>query len=220
MDLWQTRTDATAYLQSVRPERLACVIRIFDLLDQCVSEFESAVTADAYARLCGLSLLKIKNLALGSFSLDLDGLGQEAGALMRPMLEYGELLTYFRMFPEGADQTFEDKLPSAGKRAEKIGGIYKQFRDHLNDHAAHSSFSSYSISHLLEPSTLKFKKLQRAVPHVLDANCRDLALILLLVMRQAILSLEPAGSPRFLAICESADTLKLDVLRAFDLENK
>lgn len=220
MDLWQTRTNAIAYLQGEHPERLACGIRIFDLLDQCISEFESGATGNAYARLCGLSLLKLKNLALGSYSLILDGLGQETGALMRPMLEYAELLTYLRMFPEEVDKAFEDKLPKAGKRAEKIGGIYQKYRDHLNDHASHSSFSDYSISHLLEPSTLKFKKLQRMVPNVLDTNYLDLVVILLLVMRQAILSLEPTGSPRFLAICESADTLKLDVLRAFDLENK
>jgi hypothetical protein len=47
-----------------------------------------------------VTLVKAKNLALGSYSLVLDGLGQEAGALMRPMIEYAELLAYFRLHPE------------------------------------------------------------------------------------------------------------------------
>ncbi len=37
------------------------------------------------------------------FSLTLDGLAQEAGALARPFIEYSELLTYFRMLSEAVN---------------------------------------------------------------------------------------------------------------------
>ena len=116
--------------------------------------------------------MKAKNLAQGSLSLVLDGLGQEAGALLRPMIEYTELLTYLRTFPEKADKVAENTLPSAGQRAKAIGGIYKEFREHLNEHAAHSSCSHFALSHLLTPE-FSFRKLQEFVPHVLDANFRD-----------------------------------------------
>ena len=140
-----------------------------------------------YAQICGLTLLKAKHLAVGAYSLILDGLGQEAGALIRPFIEYTELLTYFRKFPEKATHAKEDNLPKAGERARAIDGIYKEFRDHLNSHASHSSYSHYSISHLLEPNTLRFKKLQRAVPEVLEKNVTDFVVQLYLLLLEAVL---------------------------------
>lgn len=219
MDLWATRSEALAFLQSTHPSRLAVVNRIFDLLDQCIDAFEVTSNDNTYARICGLTLLKAKHLAVGSYSLILDGLGQETGALMRPMIEYAELLTYFRMFPESVNRAAENNLPKAGERAKAIGGIYRQFRDHLNAHASHSSFSHYSLSHLLEPSTHKFKKLQRMVPHVLETNVRDLAVQLLLMLREAALALEPVGSPQFVSIAEGTDSLKDSMIHVFGLND-
>ena len=93
-DLWCSRSDALAYLGDKHPSRLAVVERTFELLDDTIDAFETASPRSAYPRICGVTLLKAKNLALGAYSLVLDGLGQEAGALMRPMIEYVELLTY------------------------------------------------------------------------------------------------------------------------------
>jgi hypothetical protein len=219
VDLWATRTQALAYLQLTHPSRLAVVNQTFELIDQCVDAFEVASNESTYARVCGLTLLKAKHLAVGSYSLILDGLGQETGALMRPMIEYAELLTYFRMFPESVEKAAENDLPKAGERAKAIGGIYKKFREHLNIHASHSSFSHYSLLHLLEPSTYKFKKLQKMVPHVLDQNVRDLTVQLLLMLHEAALTLQPVGSPQFLGIAESIDHLKPHMLHAFQLTN-
>ena len=92
---------------------------------------------------------------------------------MRPFIEYTELLTYFRAYPAMVERALQDDLPSAGNRGKAIDGIYKGFREHLNSHAAHSSYSPFSLSHLQEPKTLKFKKLQLAVPHVLERNLKD-----------------------------------------------
>ena len=172
VDLWQTRSQSWAYLSAQHPSRVAVVLRSFELIDRCVDEYEATSASNTYSRVCGLTLLKAKNLAQGSLSLVLDGLGQEAGALLRPMIEYTELLTYLRTFPEKADKVAENTLPSAGQRAKAIGGIYKEFREHLNEHAAHSSCSHFALSHLLTPE-FSFRKLQEFVPHVLDANFRD-----------------------------------------------
>jgi len=189
------------------------------MLDRCVDSFEAEANDNTYARICGLTLLKAKHLALGAYSLILDGLGQEAGALMRPIIEYAELVTYFRMFPKSVENAANNNLPKAGYRAKVIGGIYKEFREHLNMHASHSSFSSYSLSHLLEPSTFKFKKLQRMVPHVLEVNVRDIAVQLLLILHEAILALEPLSSSQLLSIAEDYEELRERMIHVFGLNH-
>ena len=219
MDLWATRNEALAFLQATHPTRLTVMDQTFEMLDRCVDAFEAEADANTYARISGLALLKAKHLALGAYSLILDGLGQEAGALMRPMIEYAELLTYFRMFPESVEKASSNNLPKAGERAKAIGGIYKEFREHLNIHASHSSFSSHSLSHLLEPSTFKFKKLQRMVPLVLETNVRDIAVQLLLMLRESVLTLEPVGSRQFLSIAEDADELNERMFHVFELNH-
>ena len=219
MDLWATRNEALAFLEASHPSHLAVMNRTFEMLDRCVDAFEAEANDNTYARICGLTLLKAKHLALGAYSLILDGLGQEAGTLMRPMIEYAELLTYFRMFPKSVENAANNKLPKAGERAKAIGSIYKEFREHLNMHASHSSFSSYSLSHLLEPTTFKFKKSQRMAPRVLEANVRDIALQLLLILQEAVLALALVNSPQFLNIAEGSDELRERMVLVFELKH-
>lgn len=217
-DLWATRRDALQYLEATHSSRLEVLNCAFELMDECVSSFEDFSQGNQYAEVCGLALLKVKHLAVGSYGLILDGLGQETGALMRPMIEYAELMTYFRMYPSKVGKIATNTLPSAGKRAKAIKGIYQPFRDHLNEHASHSSFSQYSLGHLREPSTGKFKKMQRMVPHVLDTNVRDLVVQLIIFLREAKLALEPLGSPRFIEIAGGIDRLKARMLHAYNLK--
>ena len=124
-DLWHSRTDALVYLGEKHPSRLAVVARTFELLDDTIDAFEAALPEATYPRVCGVTLLKAKNLALGAYSLVLDGLGQESGALLRPMIEYVELLTYFRLKPEMTERALENALPKAGERAKAIGSFFK-----------------------------------------------------------------------------------------------
>lgn len=217
MELWTARTEALGYLESQRPARLAILLRTLGLIDKSVDAYESLASNDIYARVCGLTLLKAKHLALGAYSLILDGLGQESGALLRPFIEYVELLTYLRKNPEMALRAAENDLPKAGERSKAIGGIYKDFRGHLNSHASHSSYSQYSLSHLLEPNTFRFKKLQRAVPEVLDVNVRDYAIQLYLLAHESVLSLERLSLASFEALATQANQLKIDLLQAFEL---
>lgn len=217
MDLCSTREASWAYLNEKRPSRLSVFLALLKLIDRCVDEYEARAASDTYARVCGLTLLKAKNLALGSFSLLLDGLGQEAGALLRPMIEYTELLTFFRHFPEKTENATENDLPRAGERAKAIEGIYHGLRQHLNEHASHSSYSHYTLSHLLTRE-LSFRKMQQFVPEVLDRNVTDLALQIWLILHEAVPALERVVSRETLVeLASTADKLKGRMIHVFEL---
>lgn len=150
--MWQARTEALAYLQHLHPLKLTVIEDTFALFDACIDAYEASESEEIYSRVCAVSLVKAKNFAHGAYSLILDGLGQEAGALIRPMIEYTELLTYFGRFPEMTKLAIENRLPKAGERAKAIGGIYKQFRDHLNKEASHTpSLITLSRTSLSKP---------------------------------------------------------------------
>jgi hypothetical protein len=218
MELWTARTDALNYLQNEHPSRLAVIERTFELCDDIADAFVTAPDTTPYPAICAIAMVKAKNCAHGVFSLMLDGLAQEAGALFRPMIEYVELLTYFRLFPHMAEGAMVGNLPSAGERAKAIGGIYKKLRDHLNEHASHSSFSDASVSHLIDPRDQMLRKRQHMVPRVLDRSLVDLAVHDHLLLREALLSLEAASSPEFPRLGERWERLKARMFDVFDLD--
>jgi hypothetical protein len=215
MDLWRARVEALAYLAEVRPTNVATLDDLFSHIDLCIDAYESTASTDTYGRICGLTLLKAKNLGVGAYSLILDGLGQEAGALVRPMIEYAELLTYFRMFPAMVDRAAENDLPSAGKRAKAIRGIYQEFRGYLNAHACHSSYSHYSLSHLLNGDSLRFRKLQVTVPAVLERNVADFAIQLYLLLHEGALGLERLELANYAEIADAVDSMKVKIVSVF-----
>jgi hypothetical protein len=216
--LWRTRSDTLTHLRRERPEQIEVGEQLFALIDRCNNAYEASASSNTNARVCGLTLLKAKFLSIGAYSLILDGLAQEAGALMRPFVEYTELLTYFRRFPAKVDDALSDNLPSAGQRAKAIEGSYKQFREHLNEHASHSSYSHYSLSHLLEAGTLRFKKLQRMHPQVLERNIRDFAIQLYLLLHEAALGLQPIALSELHLVAGECDEVKQRVLSTFGLD--
>lgn len=217
MNLWIARNDSQAYLQESFAPQIVLLEDLFKAVDLCIDSFEQK-GEQTYARVCGLTLLKAKNLAVGSYSLILDGLAQEAGALLRPFIEYTELLTYFRVFPAMVDKAIDNDLPSAGERAKAVEGIYHEFRKHLNSHASHSSYSDFSLSHLLEPTTLKFKKLQPTVPMVLKRNIKDLVIQIFLLLRQATLALDVVDSAAFDLYADDVDALRTRLIKDFNLD--
>ena len=218
MTLWDTRTEAILYLKKDCPAKLSVLLDLFGAIDILIDCYEQNSAENTYARICGLTLLKAKNLGVGSFSLILDGLGQEAGALLRPFIEYTELLTYFRHFPDRAEDAINDKLPSAGVRAKAVNGIYKEFREHLNLHASHSSYSNYALSHLLEPNDFRFKKYQLNVPAVLDRNLRDISVQILLLLFEATRALERLNLKEFDELASRADKLNEKLFQEFELD--
>lgn len=220
MNFWAARTSSLNYLQHEKPLQLQVLMRTFSLIDAAIDTYESHANTGTYARVCAFALTKLKNLSVGSYSLVLDGLGQEAGALLRPLVEYVELLTYFRMFPAKAELAITGSLPSAGQRAKAIDGIYKSLREYLNAHASHSSFSDYSLSHLVEVDSMRLKRFQKFVPTVLERNIRDFAIQLHFAAREAILGLEHLDIENFEVLATEVDDLKKFLLIAFDLDKE
>lgn len=207
-------------LDSDFSERAEVLEKTFSLIDECIDLYQLKAETDDFHKMCGLALVKAKHLALGAYSLILDGLGQEAGALLRPFIEYFELLVYFRMDPSRVQQAIDDRLPSAGKRAELIEGSFKKFRAHLNQHASHSAYSHYALNHLLDKPSMKFRKTQPMLPIVLDRNMGDLfvQLALLLIEAGKILQTKEPGCADSLA--EKIDALKEEGLDVFKMREK
>jgi hypothetical protein len=142
--LWEAREEAQRSLRENLLGEEAVLDLIFGLIDDCVrslGKFDSS-----FARVSALTAIKARNLALACYSISLDGLGQEAGALFRLLLEANELLAYFRMEPEAID----DRLPKAGEIAKRIEGRFKGLRDYLNAHASHISVSPEAMRHLID----------------------------------------------------------------------
>ncbi len=170
--MWETRKRAEETLgQSLRPYA-TLLDETFASIDACVARLD-AVDA-AFARVCALVLTKGRNLGLGCFSLSLDGLAQEAGALFRPLIESLELLEYLRRDPVRVHEVLEERLPKAGVIAHRIDGTFKALRQHLNTHASHLSVSVEAMGHLLE---LPAGRTRTAQPHsepVLRQNLRIL----------------------------------------------
>jgi hypothetical protein len=189
LPLWKARTEALTFLRRERSTQIEVIEQLFMLADDCVDAYESQED-DLYSVVCGLTTLKAKNLAHGMYSLTLDGLGQEAGALARPFVEYTELLTYFRMLPEAVNDALAGELPSAGLVAKKVEGIYRPFRQHLNEHASHAAYSIHSLAHLRDPTTKRLKKLQVMHPEVIERNVGDFAIQFELMLEESIAGLE------------------------------
>lgn len=170
MDLWATRNRALEILAGEFAPQAKALEDLFMIIDECIELFDDRADSDDFCRICGLTLAKARHLALGAYGLILDGLGQEAGALIRPFIEYQELLTYYRMDARHVQQAINDDLPTAGKVAQLIQGYSQDVREYFNNHASHSSFSVNSIGHLFDMKEMKIRKEQPMLPHVLFRN--------------------------------------------------
>jgi hypothetical protein len=213
--LWRARTEALTLLRRERSAQIEVIDQLFTLADDCIDAYEVQAD-DLYSKVCGLTTLKAKNLAHGMYSLTLDALAQEAGALARPFIEYAELLTYFRMLPEAVTDALTGELPSAGIRAKKVEGIYKPFREHLNEHASHSSYNSYALAHLTDPTTKRIRKLQVMHPDVLERNVGDFAVQFVLMLQESVLALERSPDrSKMASLAIRCDGLRARILACF-----
>ncbi len=220
MMMWKTRNKSLELLEGDFKGRADIMEEMFSLIDGCIELFEKKSNGDAYHRFCGLTLLKAKNLSLGCYSLFLDGLGQEAGALLRPLIEYNELITYFTLDPSRIQEAMDDNLPSPGKRAQIIEGDFKEFREHLNEHASHSTYSYYSLNHLLDKPTMGFRKVQQMFPKVLDKNIGDLFAHMLLLTREALRCLDTMENGYADSQISIYEELKAKGIREFELDKR
>jgi hypothetical protein len=160
---WTTRDAALHELKTVLSAEACAIDEIFKIVDQILHDFEAVFMSDSdFVRVAALLGVKGRNLAFACYSLALDGLAQESGALLRPMLEAIELLKYIRITPKGVTQAIDGKLPPAGHRAKVVAGTFRELRDHLNKNACHVGFSYASMQHMVD---LTHGRLRIVQPH-------------------------------------------------------
>jgi hypothetical protein len=149
----------------------------FTLIDRCIQRLFTVGEKenDRFALVCCHTLIKARRYAFGCYSLCMDGLAQEAGALLRPLIETWEQLIFYHQEPKRVELALENKLPQAGEIAKKIGSELKGLRDYLNKNASHFSF---------EPDTLQPMAITYDGEN-LKVNIRVLFTILWMTAREA-----------------------------------
>ncbi len=171
--LFDTRERALTALQSGLLQYAIRTEDLFLLLDSLLDECTRAKkrSADDRVTVAGLILAKGRNLSLALYSLCLDGLAQEAGALLRPLIECIERLEYVRRNTQHAEILLTGKKP-AGDIAKEIGSPHRRLREHLNVAASHASFDYHAVVHLVAPANggVEFRKEQPYVESKLRRN--------------------------------------------------
>jgi hypothetical protein len=156
MNLWTTRDQSISWLKQELLPEAKVIQQGFDFLDELVEicnrigSDEGETTKGKTHRICGVTVAKSSHLLLGCYSLALDALAQESGALLRPLIETYELLVYLRQDLARVDEVIEGRLPTAGKISQNISGDFEDLRKHLNDSASHFSYKIDSVRHLFD----------------------------------------------------------------------
>ena len=184
---WDVRKQSLEALHGPLEALAGQLDGVLKIIDDCIRVCE-AEKADSYLTACAVTMLKGKRFGMCQYSLILDGYAQEAGACSRPFLEYWELLIYLRLDPS-RHKLMPDKLPTAGVIAKEIGSEYKFYRDYLNNHASHKSFSESSIGHLGDDSQ-QLKLMPSFSESWLKFNLRFLFGVLLQFARESIIAIQ------------------------------
>ena len=148
--LWESRNRAVSALETEAVDARVLLDELFAIVDAAADALHNVDTP--FGRVTALITVKARSLAQACYSLALDGLAQEAGALFRPLLECLEVLEYMRLDPARVEEALEGHLPRAGAIAKRIDGQLKDVRDYLNEHASHFSVSPESMRHLVRLS--------------------------------------------------------------------
>ena len=152
MNRWNTRTESQTWLASELQVESEFLDQGFNLLHECIYNYnliyKKTRSKEPFYEVCALTTLKAHHLLLGIYSLSFDGLSQESGALLRPLVETYEMLVYIRHNPDRASDVLRENRPSAGEIAKDIGSEFHGLRKHLNSHASHLSFKEDAIRHL------------------------------------------------------------------------
>lgn len=188
--LWEARESALSDASLSKEHEV-----IEDLLWALERILEDLHRLNASKRLsfCAVVGAKGRNLAHGCYSLALDGLAQESGALLRPLLEAIELMRYLRTVPKAITEAMGGHLPSAGNRAKKINGFLQPIRDHLNVNASHLAFTYESMRHLFDLEGGRIRVVQPHRANVLRVNLGQLYLFTHLLAKEAIDCLNEAA---------------------------
>ncbi len=185
MNLWITREESLNALKSKLSIEARYIEKGFTIIDDLLSIFEDNKN-DNFCTVCSFALLKGKNYCLSIYSLSLDGLSQESGALLRPAIECIELLDYFYDDPKRIKEALENKLPRPGNIAKKIKGKFESLRKHLNSAASHFSFDPIACMHLLNWKNGSLRYYQKFNETVLRQNLWTLFGVMRLLTYSAV----------------------------------
>lgn len=192
--MWSTREEGIKALNSTLQEEANLIYEGFELIDEIIPLFHKGTNLhDPNLFVGSLVLLKGRNLCQGILSLSLDGLAQEAGALLRPTIECFELLKYLYEEPNRIDKAINGRLPNAGKIASFINGNFKELRGYLNAHASHFSLFQDSLNHLIDWSNGGLKIQQRFSESALKKNLSVLYCIIVILSYEAANYLDNYG---------------------------
>ena len=216
MSLWNTRNEALREFDRKLKDEANALQNAFDLLDECITRLETEYNSESYAKVCALTLTKARNLLLGSYSLSLDGLAQEAGALLRPFIEAFELMVYFNQDPSRTEEAINNRLPIPGEIAKRIQGQFKELRNYLNAHSSHFGLTTDSTKHLIDWSTLKLKRIQPHNAKVLRTNLKSIFTFLIFLNVQAIECLFNLGDESVEQIADRSEACKVRGFDVFD----
>ena len=185
MNLWITREESLNALKSKLSIEARYIEKGFTIIDALLRIFEDNKN-DIFCMVCSFALLKGKNFCFSIYSLSLDGLAQEAGALLRPAIECFELLDYFYDDPKRIKEALENKLPRPGNIAKKIKGKFESLRNHLNSAASHFSFDPIACKHLMNRKNGSLRYYQKYEEIILRQNIWTLFGVMRLLTYSAI----------------------------------
>jgi hypothetical protein len=170
---WKTREDALRALDDQLASEAQAIDLALESLDTITAHLQSPVHDTAFTRVVALTIAKGRNRGVACYSLALDGLGQESGALFRLLIEAIELVAYVSADPARAIAVLDNK-PRVGDIAEAVASELKPLRAYFNEHSSHLSFSYYSMRHLVDFPEGVVRLRQRYGEHVLRTNLHSL----------------------------------------------
>ena len=165
----------------------------FTFLEAVIDVLALKSGSDNRASLMVATLLKARNFERAIYTLALEGLAQEAGALLRPLTECIDLLSYLRLVHDAPEKILQGRLPKAGDIAAKVGGPFKNLREHLNEHASHFAATAESLFHVANLRNFSFQKEVVNSPKLLRYNLGSLFIFQALVGIEAFESLKTFG---------------------------
>ncbi len=185
MNLWITREESLNALKNKLSIEASYIEKGFLIIDALLRIFEDN-KKDNFCTVCSFALLKGKNYCLSIYSLSLDSLSQESGALLRPAIECFELLDYFYDDQKRIKEALENKLPRPGNIAKKIKGKFESLRKHLNSAASHFSFDPIACMHLMNRKNGSLRYYQKFNETVLRQNLWTLFGVMRLLTYSAV----------------------------------
>jgi hypothetical protein len=210
--MWETRQQALAATESELRTEARLLDTALRLLDRGIESIASKSSQDNYASVVVI-LVKAKHLGTATFSLALDSLGQEAGALARVWIEALELLRYLALDPTRVQEVFEQRLPSPGAIGRKIDGQAQALRTLFNESASHFNFDVRSVIHIVNPETQAVRTAPEFKVHVLRANMAVVYWFLHFTLVEALVAMGVAGIPNeeFASLVDDLKTIAQDV---------